>query len=348
MALLLRGNIYHVRQQIGGVMIAKSTGTSNKKLAEAIEKKWSTEVHQEVFVAGRKPINVDKAMSEFLKLRRGMAGHDSCEIKLRLFKKWAKLPIHTVNVSEIEQHAWELVSSGKNAINTINVSLIYWNSIQNFCKRAGYTPGKKVSLFKGGNERIRFLSNAEQEKLLAQLHPYNGCFRYIPRAQDNYDYITILLHTGARKEEISQLKLEQINFEKGTITIYRSKGGTDTTMKMSKAVIDVIQKRIARSELPATESKPFGRVDATFVFPARADTNHYSNGWLERACERAEIKDCTLHTMRHTFATRMLHAGASLLQVQKLLGHKHYASTLRYAHLVEDETAAFAAAVLDA
>ena len=50
------------------------------------------------------------------------------------------------------------------------------------------------------------------------------------------------------------------------------------------------------------------------------------------ACKRAEIKNVTFHTLRHTFATRLVLAGVDLATVSKLLGHSSIQMTMRYAH----------------
>ena len=47
----------------------------------------------------------------------------------------------------------------------------------------------------------------------------------------------------------------------------------------------------------------------------------------------AGIEGVTWHTLRHTFASRLVMAGVDLKTVQELLGHKTMAMTARYAHL---------------
>ena len=57
---------------------------------------------------------------------------------------------------------------------------------------------------------------------------------------------------------------------------------------------------------------------------------------IKKASEDLQYPDVTLHTLRHTFASRLVQAGRPLYNIQKLLGHKNSSMTERYAHLAPD------------
>jgi integrase len=50
------------------------------------------------------------------------------------------------------------------------------------------------------------------------------------------------------------------------------------------------------------------------------------------ACRRANIQGLRFHDLRHTAATRMIEAGASIVAVSRILGHADLKTTMRYAH----------------
>ena len=52
--------------------------------------------------------------------------------------------------------------------------------------------------------------------------------------------------------------------------------------------------------------------------------------------KEADIEGVTLHIFRHTFASQLVMAGFPLREVQELVGHQSFETTLQYAHLSED------------
>jgi site-specific recombinase XerD len=83
-----------------------------------------------------------------------------------------------------------------------------------------------------------------------------------------------------------------------------------------------------------------GADEADFVFPSRHGAAkghvHDLRKPFDRVCEAAGIEGLRVHDLRHSFATFAVMSGASLYDVQKLLGHSDIGMTQRYAHMVDD------------
>jgi len=75
---------------------------------------------------------------------------------------------------------------------------------------------------------------------------------------------------------------------------------------------------------------PRCRVYADYAWPSKGMVAY----WMHQACAAIGLQGVTFHTLRHSNATAMLQAGASLYDVGGVLGHKSTASTRRYAHHV--------------
>lgn len=69
--------------------------------------------------------------------------------------------------------------------------------------------------------------------------------------------------------------------------------------------------------------------------PVAEDLSNIKRSFVS-AVVRAGIEDFKFHDLRHTFASHMIMRGASLKEVQEILGHKTMTMTLRYAHLSQE------------
>ena len=73
-----------------------------------------------------------------------------------------------------------------------------------------------------------------------------------------------------------------------------------------------------------------------FVFSNKEGRQYDFRKAYEAAVKKAGLKDCTFHTLRHSFASHMAMAGIDIYSIQKLLGHSSTSMTQRYAHLSDN------------
>ncbi len=170
-------------------------------------------------------------------------------------------------------------------------------------------PGKKVKLLRERNTRLRYLGEKEIGRL------YDACAEHLK------PIVTVALNTGMRKEEILNLKREDLDFQSRIIYVLDTKNSERREIPMNDIV--------CRTLLAARE-----KTDSPWVF-CKKNGERYGNvrKAFEGARKRAGIVDFRFHDLRHTFASHLVMAGVDLKTVQELLGHKSFEMTLRYAHL---------------
>ena len=139
-----------------------------------------------------------------------------------------------------------------------------------------------------------------------------------------------LYSTAARRAELCQLKVQDIDSQRMMIRINQGKGGRDREVPLSPKLLQTL--RVYFRWMRPT----------TFLFPGtvkgvRSDVPISPNVvWLacRQAAQRAGItKRLSPHSLRHSCASHLLEAGADLRTIQVLLGHSRLEHTLIYLHL---------------
>src|SRR5204862_407632 len=108
----------------------------------------------------------------------------------------------------------------------------------------------KVKVNKG---KLRYLTFDEEKRLLAAIDPKRDVKGLAPYSQrtklmrremhDLYDFIVLLLDTGARFGEIATLKWSQINLDQGTIALWRPKVRNESVIYMTDRVKPILERR---------------------------------------------------------------------------------------------------------
>ena len=137
---------------------------------------------------------------------------------------------------------------------------------------------------------------------------------------------------GLRLNEICHLKLTAIDSERMTIRVEQGKGAKDRYTLLSPRLLAEL-----RCYWVAYRPKEW-------LFTARDPERPIYDQTVQRifyaAKDRAGIrKECGIHGLRHAFATHLLEAGVDIHTIQRLMGHGHISSTLRYFHLARKHLA---------
>jgi integrase len=146
-------------------------------------------------------------------------------------------------------------------------------------------------------------------------------------------WFLLMLHSGLRTCEVRALRFEQMDLEHRRIRIEQSKGLKDRVVFLTEASVAALQSylevRGPRAELPPQ----------VFIYAHKPLSRMYCCGRLRRYGRRSGVT-VTPHQLRHSCATLLLNAGAPVLTVKMLLGHKFVDITLGYARLYDGTVAA--------
>jgi integrase len=182
-------------------------------------------------------------------------------------------------------------------------------------------PAKGVRLLKG-QAKERFLSEAEVAHLGDTIMSMQAENRLSANAANA---VRLLLLTGCRKSEITSLRWDWVDFDRGCLRLPTSKTGAKV-VALAAAALELLASLRERDPADA------------WVLPAARGEGSYTGlqkDW-ERVRERAGLNGVRLHDLRHSFASFAVADGNTLFLVSKALGHKQTRTTEIYAHLSDD------------
>jgi integrase len=191
---------------INGHIVAVSTKTSDRALAEQIALKIEHEAVRSIMFNDEKPANLHAAIKAFLSARKGKGGHASATTHMNHYLTLPDVAMNQLKLFQVQ----EVISNRREAgaaHNTLAASVAYWNALQNFCKTQGWMHGPKLPTMKASRTRKRVLTREEEQKLIAALDPDANVpgNNSIKRAQrrDNLDLLICLLSLGCRLNGIA-------------------------------------------------------------------------------------------------------------------------------------------------
>ena len=195
----------------------------------------------------------------------------------------------------------------------------------------------------GGKEpkEIRVLTIQEQKDFLTRI-----------QNTANYNFFALALQTGMRVGELLALTWDDIDFQKREISVNK----TVTLSKEGKPQINTPKTENSKRKIPLNEEAikilenqkiknnqlkviNIKYKDHVFVNKNGNISSKVSyTRILEIYCKKYNVKKFSMHTLRHTFATRCIEAGLRPKTLQTILGHATLAITMDlYVHVTDEE-----------
>lgn len=340
MSVLKRGNskYWYIQFQFQGKTYIKSSRTTDKRVAERIEREWRVQIHSQQYLGEKESIRFSDILDQYIETKDGTPNHSTLLCHKRILNRNfpVNINLHEITNNDINNLYKQRIKQGVTN-QTIKKSFDLIRGAWKYGKKLGYQYSDiEFPVLKLEKHRLRYLTDDEEKRLLKELDPNredNGTVISSKRPKqikdamiDVYDLVVILLDTGARYSEIAKIEWTSINLNERTIRLWRPKVRNESILYMTDRVYSILSRRfiINRSSLYVFTNKKGGPRN-TATLPIR------------KAIKRAGIVGCTVHTFRHTHASRLIQNGLSIYEVKEILGHTDINTTLRYAHLEQRE-----------
>ena len=225
--------------------------------------------------------------------------------------------IEDIKLEDIEDY---LLDQKRRGISTASRSRSVYilRSFYNYCTKKDFVEKNIAALIepvKVKQKERDFLTEEEFERLIEVIkHPVIKTV------------VQTLFYTGGRISETLDLTLEEVDLENRVLHIIEGKGGKDRDIPINEKLYNILTNYL--DNIREADSDRFFALERT-----GSVSRSYVNRVINDAADEIGLdKQVSAHVLRHSFGTNLLEKGASVVSIQKLMGHADLAVTTRYLH----------------
>ncbi len=254
---------------------------------------------------------------------------DLYQFKDFLEREYPKTGIETIDNMIIRSYLGSLYK--KNRKSSIARKLASLRTFFKFLLRAGILKENPASIVSTPRLEKHVPSFLTIDEMFALLNMPDGAK---PAGLRDKAILEILYSSGLRVSELVEMNEDDLDLNLGIIKVM-GKGKKERIVPIGSKAIEALnnylnnRKRLSKYPLPSSLNPPLllnqrgGRLTTRSV--ARIISRYIEQCGL--------LKNISPHSLRHTFATHMLDAGADLRAIQELLGHVSLSTTQKYTHV---------------
>lgn len=243
---------------------------------------------------------------------------DESKLRLHLLPKLGSRRLCDISTRDVQMYHAQIKASHSAA--TANRHLALLSKMFRMAlswQRIDRNPCPGITKFREPQQRTDCLSHEDMQKMLKAMESE-------PNVQA-VGALKLLLLSGTRREEALQSRWEDIDLDGFLWYLPKTKNGKTRHVLLNPEAVELLRNH------PRVDGSPW-------VFPGRDPSKPLNNPRkaFTRILAAANLPHMKIHGLRHAFASLAVSAGASLYQVQHLLGHASPTTTQRYAHLAND------------
>lgn len=244
---------------------------------------------------------------------------DESKLRIHLIPLFGHRKLCDISTRDVQMHVGSIKESHCEATANRHLALlskmfntaILWGKLDR-------NPCKGVSKFREVLKHDQPLTEAEVQRLVRAMDAESANNVHAAAA------LKFLLLTGTRREEALQAKWVDIDLDQARWFLPKTKSGKSRHVVLNAEAVKLL------SNHPRVAGSPF-------VYPGRDLSKPLCNPRkaFTRILDSAGLPHMKIHSLRHLHASILVQNGASLYQVQQILGHASVQTSQRYSHLTD-------------